>query len=53
MIIRHFSDYYVFLRVRLTIFADAYGSGAWSEINFKDGAANYIKPLLLVVSPNR
>jgi hypothetical protein len=45
-------DYYVFLRVRMTIFVDAYGSGAWSEINFQDGEANFIKPLLLVVYPS-
>lgn len=44
-------DWYVFLRVRMTISADAYGYGAWSEINFKDGDANFIKPLLLVARP--
>ncbi len=45
-------DYYVFLLVTMTIDADAYGSGSWSEINFKDGEANYIKPLLLVAYPS-
>jgi hypothetical protein len=40
-------DYYAFLRVRISILADAYGSGAWSEINFKDGTANFIKPVAL------
>lgn len=44
------TEYFVFFRVRMTIFADAYGTGAWSEINFKDGDANFIKPLLLVAS---
>jgi hypothetical protein len=44
-------DAYVFLRVRMTISADAYGSGTWAEINFKDGDANYIKPILLVANP--
>lgn len=33
---------------RLTLDADARGKGSWAELNFKDGAANYIKPWYLV-----
>ncbi|WP_157379606.1 hypothetical protein [Burkholderia ubonensis] len=39
---------YVFLRARISISVDAYGYGSWAEINFKDGDANFIKPLLLI-----
>jgi hypothetical protein len=42
---------YAFVAVTITIEADSYGNGSWSEINFKDGDANFISPLLLTAAP--
>jgi hypothetical protein len=41
-------QYYAFAKVRITINADAYGAGSFSEINFAEGAANFIDPLVLL-----
>lgn len=41
----------VFFIVRLELTAHPQGYGSYSEINFSDGSANYIKPLILLASP--
>jgi hypothetical protein len=43
------SEWYVFLRLRFAIYAISYHG--FSEINFADGSANFIDPLILVASP--
>jgi len=53
----HFLDYTTVLRVgdpvivtvRGVVDADAHGGGAYAELNFEAGTANYIEPLLLSV----
>jgi hypothetical protein len=44
------AEAYAMMRVRITIRAFAYHG--YAEINFADGAANYIDPLLLVAWPS-
>src|SRR5262249_22770512 len=44
------SEWYVFVRLRFLIHATAYSGH--SEINFADGSANFIEPLLVMASPD-
>jgi hypothetical protein len=43
--------YYVFVKVWIELLAHPYGGGTYCEINFQDGTANYINPLVLFAWP--
>ena len=39
-------------RLRLDLSVEAKGAGSYAEVNFSDGSANFIKPLVLLAGPS-
>lgn len=50
--LRNDSQYYVFVKVDVLIYVHPYGPGTYGEMNFMDGTANYIQPLVMFAAPN-